>query len=86
MFSINSVDLVKKAAVYTVCLGSVYKTFGINELEKLDTRGGFSAILYKADNFCDFPFAFLHNKASLKGVYSKRKYITPTGSQFFRLE
>ena len=37
----------------------------------------------KWDTFCGFRFAFLYTNPFLKGVYSKRKELAPTGNQSF---
>ena len=46
-----------------------------------DTLGRFFTISTKGNNFCGFPFAFLHAKHEKK-VYSIRKEFAP-GSKFF---
>ena len=39
----------------------------------------------KGDNFCGFPFAFLHAKYSEKGSTQKGKNLLPLRSKFFPL-
>ena len=51
-------------------------------LRRLDLIGGFS-IIYKADNFCDFSFDFLHIKTLLKRGTAKTKEFSPSRNKFF---
>ena len=58
-------------------------------LRRLYTFVSFSAILSKKDNFCDFPFAFLHIKSRLKEKQRstlKGKHLLPLGANAFLFE
>ena len=80
IFSGRSVDR-QGSIFYFKCIVNTGLTAGITS--GLGTRGRFSAILYKGDNFCDFIFTFLHASPFWKGVYYKREEFAPIGSKFF---
>ena len=50
-----------------------------------DTHSRFFTMLYKADNFCDFLFAFLHTKSLLKNVLLQNERICFKGKQIILL-
>ena len=52
----------------------------------MDSHGDLASTFHKGDNFCDFPFAFLHISPLLKWIYSIRKEFAPKGSTFFPFE
>ena len=53
---------------------------------RLETTGKFSAIFYKGDNFCGFPFTIVHPNPLLKSfpIYSEMPiFAAMDGEQFF---